>query len=527
MKMIVPSINEKIAKRNWFDSLCARIEAIEARQDPFFPLLFALVLYALVVLALAHRPLWHDELYTYYIAKASTLRRLFSEVIEIELQPPLQYVLTWLSLRLFGDSDLVTRVPSLLGFTVASLCLYLFVRRRLGRFYGLTAVLILWATLFLRYAAEARPYALMLGFLGVAMVGWQDAIQGRRRRLGFVVLALGVCGMLLSHAFSPLLVAFLGVAELVRSLDRRKVDWPVWAAFALPAPTILLYVRMFRRFEGWTFLPFEFQASPFKIVSFYVDLWTGVSGVLFAAFIAALIAYRFSKTRTESNPSSLLRHEIALAIGLLSLPIPINVFLMRSGGAFWPRYCIAAGFGLSLLLVHVLSKLTNGNRVSAAIAAFCIFLLMVFSIALQIAHPPERAIVKTLSLTQLDSRLPLVTASGLTFLEMNKREDGALLPRVFYLTDRDAAIRYAHATIFEGTERLRQYFPIRGTVTPYRDFVRRSPHFFVLGTPDYSEDWLIPKLLDDGAELQFIGELRSAYKDRMLFEVKLPGPPSR
>jgi hypothetical protein len=29
-------------------------------------------------------------------------------------------------------------------------------------------------------------------------------------------------------------------------------------------------------------------------------------------------------------------------------------------------------------------------------------------------------------------------------------------------------------------------------------------------------------LLDDGAELQFKGELRSSYKDNMVFEVTLP-----
>ena len=129
--------------------------------------------------------------------------------------------------------------------------------------------------------------------------------------------------------------------------------------------------------------------------------------------------------------------------------------------------------------------------------------------------------VKELSLKQLDPSVPLVDASGLTFLEMNKREDAALLSRVYYLTDRDAAVRYAHATIFEGTGALREYWPIRGTVVAYRDFIRQTPHFFVLGTPDYPEDWLIPKLLDDGADLQFKGELHSSYRDHMIFEVTI------
>jgi hypothetical protein len=43
----------------------------------------------------------------------------------------------------------------------------------------------------------------------------------------------------------------------------------------------------------------------------------------------------------------------------------------------------------------------------------------------------------------------------------------------------------------------------------------------VLGTPDYPEDWLIPKLIADKAELNFLGELPRGYKDQMLFEVRM------
>ena len=175
----------------------------------------------------------------------------------------------------------------------------------------------------------------------------------------------------------------------------------------------------------------------------------------------------------------------------------------------------------SLLFVYILAKLTNASRAAAGITAICILAGIVIGSVLYLVHPSQRPSVKAISIKDLDPLLPLVDASGLTFFEMNKREDPETLAHVFYLTDHDAAIRYAHATIFEGTGILRDYFPIRGTVMPYRDFVAKTPHFFVLGTPDYPEDWLIPKLLDDGAELDFTGELRSGYKDNMVFEVRL------
>jgi hypothetical protein len=285
---------------------------------------------------------------------------------------------------------------------------------------------------------------------------------------------------------------------------------------------VLLYVRIVHRFAGWGALPPEFQASVFKIINFYAEMFSAVGVTLLIALAAALIAHRSAGGRNKEKGFAARKHEIALVLGLLAFPIIINLVLMRTGGAFWPRYCIPAGMGLSLLFVYILAKLTNASRAAAAIAAFCVFIGIAMGIALIIARPRDRAMVKELSLKQLDPSLPLVDASGLTFLEMNKREDAALLSRVYYLTDRDAAVRYAHATIFESTGALRQYWPIRGSVEPYRDFIGHTTHFFVLGTPDYPEDWLIPKLLDDGAELQFKGELHSTYRDHMIFEVTIP-----
>jgi hypothetical protein len=500
--------------------LYARLEEYERANRSVFPPLFAaFAVYAFFILGAASRPLWHDELYTYYIAKQPSLSRLMDAVAHIDLQPPLQYVLSRISLSLFGDHDFATRLPSIVGFTAGSVCFYIFVRRRLGCFYGLTALLVFWLMPFLQYASEARPYSLVLGFFGLSMLSWQTATDGPRRLLGLLGLALGVSGMLLSQAFSPLLVAILGLAEFVRSVDRRKIDWPLWLALVAPSPLVAFYRPLIHRFQGWTALPPEFQASIFKIVSFYADLLSAAGSVLLVALIAALMTRRYAGVLSNENTFSARKHEIALVLGLLSLPILINLLLMRTGGAFWPRYCIPAGIGFSLMFIYILAKLTDSSRAAAALASLCVLLGMAAGIAMLIARPRQRVMVKELSLKQLDPSLPLVDASGLTFLEMNKREDAQLLSRLHYLTDSEAAVKYAHATIFEGMAAVRAYVPLGGSVTSYQDFIRRAPHFFVFGNPEYPEDWLIPKLLDDGAELRFRGEVHGTYRDHFVFEV--------
>src|SRR5947207_3002240 len=119
--MLQHPIQEKITTSKWLANVCAELEAYEADSRFFLLLGAAFTLYTFFVLGAATRPLWHDELYTYYIAKAPTLARFIDEVTHIDLQPPLQYVLSRVSLRLLGDSDFATRVPSMVGFTLGSI----------------------------------------------------------------------------------------------------------------------------------------------------------------------------------------------------------------------------------------------------------------------------------------------------------------------------------------------------------------------------------------------------------------------
>jgi hypothetical protein len=120
---------------------------------------------------------------------------------------------------------------------------------------------------------------------------------------------------------------------------------------------------------------------------------------------------------------------------------------------------------------------------------------------------------------QLDASIPLVDASGLTFLEMDHREDAATLSRVFYLTDPAGSFQFAHANIFESMALEHSVFPMRANVSTYSDFIQHHRRFFVLGQYDYAEDWLLRKLQADGASLRMLGSTTNSYKDKDLYEV--------
>ena len=75
-----------VARYGWSARLRTRLTtAIENSDDrALVPLLILTVFYTFIASLLAMRPLWYDELITYYIAKSPTL------VANVDLNPPLQ-----------------------------------------------------------------------------------------------------------------------------------------------------------------------------------------------------------------------------------------------------------------------------------------------------------------------------------------------------------------------------------------------------------------------------------------------------
>ncbi|MEQ1945543.1 MAG: glycosyltransferase family 39 protein [Bryobacteraceae bacterium] len=505
-----------------------RFHAEALDRTPFLPLYCSAVLYVLFGILWSRRPLWYDELITYYIAKSPSWAHMFGALAKHDLNPPLQALLTGWSLRLFGDSDFAARIPSFLAFGLASYCVTRFVGSRLGRFYGLTAMLALWTTIFLDYSSEARPYALMVAFFGVAIVSWQSFIDGRKPIPALIGITLGISGVLMSHVFGCVLLLPLGGAEALRSWDRRRLDWKVWTAFLVPAPCLLIYIPMVRTYHNLaSAYPPEFEASLLKAVTFFSEVLSHGGIYLFLALAGAICLSSNDDTEDHSTPLAFLRHEVALYVGLLSIPLLINLVLMMRGGAFWPRYAIGAGFGMSFAFAHLIAYATGGSRSAAAVAALILGAgIPLTRIVTPLMEPHKLNVTKRISWPELDSKLPIVDASGLTFLEMNKRESREFLSRVYYLTDRDSAVRFAHATIFEAFDTLGNWFPIDAHIAPYREFTAESRHFFVLCTLNYPEDWLIGKLMHDGATLKFLGEVRAGYRDSMVFDVRLGDPES-
>ena len=70
------------------------------------------------------------------------------------------------------------------------LCLLAFCRRRLPAAYSCMAAALLVCDVCRRYSSEGRGYGVVLGCAAGALLCWQFAVDGRRRKLVIPMLAL-------------------------------------------------------------------------------------------------------------------------------------------------------------------------------------------------------------------------------------------------------------------------------------------------------------------------------------------------
>ncbi len=483
----------------------------------------SVLLYAVAVAFSSSRQFWHDELYTFYIAQAPSIGQLWHE-LSLDLNPPLNYLAVRASMALFGTSENAARLPSMLAFFAGSACLYMFVSRRLGRLYGLLAALCFWAMPTFYLATEARPYALVLCFFALAMLAWQRAVQERRRMGSIIAFASATVGMAVCHFFVVFYIFPFGLAEVFRTVKRRRIDWPIWAALILPCLVTALFMKTIEHYASGA-ISWAFRASYTRTIFFYD--WSFASEAP-ALFLCIAIAFLFmARTEALDRKRTLSIPELVLAAGLVVLPVVMNVVLRLIHAGFFERYSAPTAFGLAIFFVFIISRSTNRSDMAAFV---CCCLLLIFFFAKEGIASNAGQFMQTRSLRpnhsemarleSIDENLPLVAASGLTFLEMDKYEPEQTVTRLYYLTDRKLALAYAHAGIFEGFNTVKRFFPIRAHIEPFPNFVAQHHRFLVLGTPLYPEDWLIPVLLDQHASLKYLGSFASPYKDHELYEVE-------
>ena len=290
-----------------------------------------------------------------------------------------------------------------------------------------------------------------------------------------------------------LAVPFLA-GEITRTVRRKRVDWPVWCAFASATPSLLVLWTLktagnktaYSRFTG---------SLPLHVAATYAEILKPAI-VPLAMALLLLLVLRSQEVMTErgapagprppeSDPG-LRPYEWAALVGFALIPfaaVPISTL----GGHYWHRYSLGCIIGIAGLAAAFLFRIGGTNR-SAGRAV-----MLAFGACFTVAQLlPENMrtdgvpIVNSSAeiqpfLGQLPSDAPVVIGPPMTFVELEHYSSPELASRLYYLTEPSAAAAIDGDSGFDVKGPvLARFFPFHAHFADYHAFIATHKHFYVV-----------------------------------------------
>lgn len=480
----------------------------------------------------APRPFWFDEMLTFHISRLPSVDQLLL-AIPADGNPPMGYLLVRLSHRLAGHTELATRLPSIVAFVGALLASYLFVRRHCGAVPALLAMFTLATSGMAVYGGEARPYALLMGFTGLALVSWQAATEEDRPRLPALLgVAAGIAGAIASHHYGVFHVGIpLALGEAVRLIERRRLDLPLYGAGLVGLATLGLTFP-FAQATNQVMLSYvrdspSFWAKPgfASLDSYQAMASPWVLGIFVILFLAMRFLFRNHETVVDGQGAGgPPAHEIAAAVGLaLLVPAMIGITWMATG-YYLPRYAISAAMGVAILVGFAAHRFARSPMQGAVAAVLCMAIVTATFVATRAVDRLARSTNGTQVPTRVSALdgaptgLPIVVGSALAYLPTWWYAGPELRWRLHYLSDLEYAVRQSDFLPELSLVANQPYVPSK--VDAYRAFLAAHAEFLLYCVGDERLNWTKSRLKSEGRTLQLLYQ----HGDQSLFLVKAPSP---
>jgi hypothetical protein len=471
-----------------------------------------------------YKPIWYDEAVTVYIARSPSVASLMNAIYDgTDQNLPLSHLAVRLSYAVFGYSELTTRLPALFGFWVMLLCLFLFLKKRLPLPCAFAGTIFPMLTLAWQYSYEARSYGLLLGAGSLALYCWQSGTdrEDRRRYGALAGISMSLAMALSAHVYGLLLAIPFTAGEIARSIQRKRIDVPVWVAFLIPAPLVLFYPGLLAVARSWDFS--GMQPNMNALAGFFPDVFrTAITPIVFAGLAAAL----FSAHRNKDNElaEGLRLYELIALGGFLLGPwlFFLAGSMLHTTIAYVPRYGLLSVVGASGLMSWTLAKIMRDRMRSAAVfAAVLAFWLVAARTreALSDRRPPAEQITSVYStlVDALKEGLPVMVAQPHIFLQADYYLPAQLLDRAYYVADPETEHNYLSQELVDQiTIRVARNFPLRSHVVYWNDF--RHNRRFLLHTGKGYDQWAYDRLIREGWRVT----VRAHTPDQAVYEVNAP-----
>lgn len=446
------------------------------------------VLYFLPTVFLSRIKLfWDDEFFTLYLARATDWKDLLHALATgADQHPPSFYYLTHWIIGILGTGHVTLRLTAIVGFWLLCVCLYEIVRSLTTPMWGIVGMLFPLTTNLYYYATEARGYGLVTGFSSLALLCWLKSTSYQRRRIYLPLLALSLASAVASHYYAAAVTICLALGEIARTISRKKIDLPIWIAFAATGLPILLFFRTLESARGYSTHFWAFPSWSDALYFYPTELTLGPIVLLGTLGIAVALGLTVGGDATaraagvESQASLRVWQAISI-ISLSALPILVMVVAKFITHGFTERYAIAAIVGITVLFSYFLYRLAPQPKAAAAAVLICfvVFAIQVYLFAAKFNEQRESLAtdMRVLSTTG-DQQAAVVHIT--VFHQISFYAPRNIATRVNYLSDPEQAIKYmGHDTIDRGLMDLNPWFPLK--VIPVQAFLHDNPDFLVYG----------------------------------------------
>ena len=510
------------------------------------PIAWALLaLTAVISLVWSHYKLmWNDEFLVLMTDNARSLGSVWhiQRFYPVAIDPFFYHALIYAAIKLLGPSAFAMRLPSLISFLVMQACTFVYVRRIATEQAALFALAAPAMVAAFYYSAEARPYGLLLGLFGVAMVSWQTASRSQSHRTGsLVILALAIALSINTHYFGILLVVPIITAEAFRTLHNRRLDLAVLTSIVCGVSAAIFL------------FPFQKAAAEFRvhyytepldrqaIISAYHYIFfdyafktpTGRKLLLLGMFlfVSALTAGVLYQLRKRRLPLRL--PDVVLLFALAALPLIGYIFAKLFTHSTSPRFVLGTVPATLALIAIALAPVLRDGRIGRW-AVCALFILIAGTGFIRIRAERVKTIQQMAALSVAPEIKAAIAASPTQLLYF--QDEHAYLLASYYEPDRE--LRDHLALVFSREQELRQDHSDTTALTaltaihmqrftgyslvPYESLRTQSgQHLFVLFHD--GSNWIDSALAADRAELQALG----AADEGDVVSVNFPQPASR
>jgi hypothetical protein len=407
---------------------------------------FSLLYFSAALTSTFTKELWFDELVSVYVDRLPDLGSVWRALADsADAMPPLFHIATRASHAAISDEATAARLPGAIGYWVACLSAWIFLRRRMSAAYAWCAVAVMLLPAPFYFATEGRAYGMVLGFSGLMLLCWQRCIGAGRRLWHPLGLAVFLCCAVSSHYFAVFLTIPLSLAEFYRMGNAhrgwKRCDWPVLAAIGSVFTPLVFHLPLIRAADIYRA---DTLAAP-KLTDgfrFYSDIISGVGPALGAALVAAAVMMWWKPEEThDAEPEGLRPAELVMTIGFLLIPLAVLASSLLITGMFYPRYGLAAMFGLMFTAAELLRRLCPRRRAVAAAFSGVFLLVAGAQRGLDIASnwkqlPTAKEMAETARLTNG----PVVVEEAFAYIRAFYYAPPELASRLWYVPDAKAAM---------------------------------------------------------------------------------------